>query len=143
MAKYTMNEGTFELPDLELEDRTVQLFELRLPSGEELGLLVCRATLPEGKTLREVVEVHLTEEARKLGGYKILDEREANWGGAPALEVCARWRNEGEVLYQRQAHLAAGGTWLLFGTTAPLSVRDEADAIFNRMLASLRFFGTD
>lgn len=143
MPRYTTNEGSFELPDLPLEDRTVQLFEVALPNGGELGLLVCRSPLPEGKTLREVVEAHVAEEALKLGGFKILEERDALWGGVPAIEICSRWRNEGEVLYQRQAHLASGGLWLLFGTTAPLSVRGQADAIFDRMLGSVRFFGAD
>lgn len=140
MPRYTTNEATFELPDLPLRDRTVQMFEVSLPDGAELGLLVCRAPLPDGKSLREVVEAHVAEEALKLGGFKILEEREGLWGGAPAIEVCARWRNEGEVLYQRQAHLACGELWLLFGTTAPLSVRRDVDAVFDRLLASLRFF---
>jgi hypothetical protein len=138
MATYFTNEGAFDLPEVGFVDRTVHLFELQLEDGGEVGLIVCRTKMPPGKTLREVVEVHVTHEAKKLGGFKILEERDATWAGVPAIEVCSRWRSDGKVIYQRQAHLAASDTWILFGLTGPFTERDGCDRLMDGVLSSFR-----
>ncbi len=138
MATYFTNEGAFELPEVGFVDRTVHLFELQLENGGEVGLIVCRSKMPPGKTLREIVEVHVTHEAKKLGGFKILEERDATWAGAAAIEVCSRWRSDGKVLYQRQAHLAVSDMWMLFGLTGPLDERDGCDHLMDQVLSSFR-----
>jgi hypothetical protein len=138
MATYYTNEGAFDLPDVGFVDRTVHLFEMPLDDGGEMGLIVCRTRMPEGKSLRDVVAAHLTHEAKKLGGFAILDERDAQWAGVPAIEVCSRWRSDGKVIYQRQAHLAAPETWVLFGMTAPLAQREACDRVMDHVLSSFR-----
>jgi hypothetical protein len=94
--------------------------------------------MPEGKSLRELVESHVAHEAKQLGGFKLLGENERTWADRPAIEIVSRWRSEGDVVYQRQAHLAAHGLWLLYGMSAPFAARDAADAIFEEVLSSLR-----
>jgi hypothetical protein len=138
MATYFTNEGAFDLPEVGFVDRTVHLFELELEQGGEVGLIVCRSKMPVGRTLRELVEAHVTHEAKKLGGFKILEERETSWAGLPAIEVCSRWRSEGKVVYQRQAHIAAAELWLLFGMTAPLDQREACDQLLDHVLSSFR-----
>jgi hypothetical protein len=138
MATYFTNEGAFDLPDVGFRDRTVHLFELELEEGGEVGLIVCRSKMPPGKTLREIVEVHVTHEAKKLGGFKILDERDATWAGVPAIEVCSRWRSDGKVLYQRQTHMAIPDTWILFGLTGPIAEREGCDRMMDHVLSSFR-----
>jgi len=138
MATYFTNEGAFDLPDVGFIDRTVHLFEMELETGGDVGLIVCRSKMPAGKTLRQVVEVHVTHEAKKLGGFKVLEEREANWAGVPAIEICSRWRSDGKVLYQRQAHLAVTGLWMLFGMTAPLTEREGCDRLMDHVLSTFR-----
>jgi hypothetical protein len=138
MATYFTNEGAFDLPDVGFVDRTVHLFELTLPKGGDVGLIVCRSKMPAGKSLRELVEAHVTHEAKKLGGYKILEQRETTWAGVPAIEILSRWRSEGKAIYQRQAHLAAPGTWILFGMTAPVGEQEGCDELFDHILTSFR-----
>ena len=138
MATYFTNEGAFDLPDIGFTDRTVHLFDMPLENEGELGLIICRTKIPEGRSLRELVQAHVTHEAKKLVGYKIIEEREANWAGLPAIEISSRWRSAGKVVYQRQAHLAAPETWILFGMTAPLEERDACDRVLNHVLSSFR-----
>lgn len=137
MTTYRTNEGSFTLPGVGFTDRTVHLFEAALPDGGELGLIVCRTPMPEGKSLRDLVESHVAHEAKQLGGFKLLAEEERTLANRPAIEIASRWRSDGDVVYQRQAHLASDGLWLLFGMTAPLGARDAADALFDRWLGSL------
>lgn len=143
MATYYLNEGAFELPEVGLVDRTVNVFDAKLEGEGDLGLLVCRTKIPAGKSLRELVAAHVLHEAKRFGGYSILDEREASYAGVPAIEICSRWRHEGTVLYQRQAHLAAFDTWMLFGMTAPLAERALCDASLDRILTTLRLRDRD
>lgn len=138
MATYFTNEGAFDLPDVGFVDRTVHLFEMDLENGGEVGLIVCRSKMPAEKTLRQIVEIHVTHEAKKLGGFKILEEREATWAGVPAIEICSRWRSNGKVLYQRQAHFAVMGLWMLFGMNAPLDEREGCDRLMDHVLSSFR-----
>ena len=138
MATYYTNEGGFDLPDVGFEDRTVHVFEAPIREGDELGLIICRTKMPEGKSLRDVVAAHVTHEAKRLGGYSILDEREVLRAGVPAIEVCSRWRHEGKVVYQRQAHLAAPGLWILFAMSAPLVDREACDRHMEHVLTSFR-----
>ena len=133
-----MNDGAFHLPDVGFVDRTVHVFEAPLDGDDELGLLVCRTKIPPGKSLRDVVAAHVKHERARLGGYTILEERDAEYSGAPAIDVRSRFRHEGAVVYQRQAHLAAFGTWLLFAMSAPLAMREACDAHVDAILASLR-----
>ncbi|HZF49733.1 MAG TPA: DcrB-related protein [Polyangiaceae bacterium] len=141
MATYYMNEGAFELPDAGFVDRTVHVFEAPLPRGEELGVIICRARFPEGKSLRDLVSIHLAGEAKKLRGYSIIEQRDAEWAGAPAIDIRSRWRLETRVVYQRQAHLAVLDTWMLFGATAPLGEREACDRCLDHILSSLRLRG--
>ncbi len=138
MAIYFTNEGAFDLPDVGFVDRTVHLFEMTLEDGSDVGFIVCRSKMPAGKSLRELVEAHVTHEAKKLGGFKVLEERDVSWAGVPAIEICSRWRSDGKVIYQRQAHLAAPDTWILFGMTGPLSEREGCDKLMDHVLSSFR-----
>jgi len=138
MAAYYTNEGAFDLPELGFVDRTVHVFEAPLGEEDELGLIVCRTRMPAGKSLRDMVAAHVTEEAKKLGGYAILDERETSWAGVPAIEIASRWRHEGAPVYQRQAHLLANDKWLIFAMSAPLASRETCDRAMAHVLGTFR-----
>ena len=142
MPVYYMNEGAFELPDASLKDRTTHVIEVT-PDGHELTLVVCRATLPEGKSLRQVAQIRILDELSRLSGYTVLEEREASWAEVPALEFTSRWRHEGRAFYQQQAHLVLGGTWTYFALSTPFESRAAADAWFQRIRESLRLRSAD
>jgi len=137
MANYYINEGAFALPDLDFSDRTMHVLEAELPSGRTLGFLVGRGKIEEGKTLRDKVAEHLLHDAKRLAGFAILDENETLIAGAPAIEIRSRWRYEGSVYYQRQAHVAHAGAWLLFAMTSPISEQNACDEHLGRVLGTL------
>jgi hypothetical protein len=137
MAAYYLNEAAFSLPDRPFVDRTVHVLEAPLPDGDALGVLVMRRRIAEGKSLRETVDEHLADDAKRLAGFALIDRAEATVAGAPAILVCGRWRHSGKILYQRQAHLALGWAWVFFAANAPLSAREACDEAFEGILGSL------
>jgi hypothetical protein len=137
MATYYIDEARFALPDKDLVDRTVHVLEAKLPGGDALGLLVLRRTVEEGKSLRDLARDHVADDARRLGGFVVIDETETTIAGAPAILVSSRWRHGGAVLYQRQAHVAVHWKWMLFAVTGPLAERAACDEAFEGILSSL------
>jgi hypothetical protein len=138
MATYYMNEGAFEVPEGAFVDRTVHALEAAHPEHGDVSLLVRRVPFPEGKTLRELVQARLDVEKQHLAGYTIIEEREAAWAGAPALEIAVRWRHEGKVLYQRQAHFALDATWMSFSVRSPFESRAACDGWLAQIRDSVR-----
>ena len=138
MAAYYMNEGVFDLPEDGFVDRTVHVLTAAHPEQGDVLLVVQRSPLPEGKTLRELVQGRVDRARGELDGYTIVEEREAAWGGTPALEIAARWRNEGKVLYERQAHFALDATWMSFTVRSPLASRAACDGWLSRIQESVR-----
>jgi hypothetical protein len=134
---YYMNEGAFELPDVELKDRTTHVLEAE-DGGHSLTLVVVRTALPEGKSLRQMAQLRVLDEMGRLSGYAVLGEREASWSGLPALEFASRWRHDGRAIYQQQGHLALGATWIYLALSAVFEAQAVVDAWFDRIRESFR-----
>jgi hypothetical protein len=141
MANYYINEALFALPERAFIDRTVHTLESKLPGGGTLVVIVLRRPMEGGKSLRELVDGHIAAGEKRLGGFTILDDTEDTVADAPAILVRSRWRHEGEVLYQRQAHVALDGTWMLFAATGPLEERAACDETFESIVQSLAWRG--
>lgn len=137
MSTYYTNEAAFDVPDIGFTDRTVTLLEAKTPAGAEMALMLQRFPLPVGKSLREVVQVHLAGATRKLRGWTVIFERDIEVSSAPAIELGASWRGEGGMVYTRQAHLAVGNTWLVVAGNTPLAERDVCDQLIGHVLSTL------
>ena len=137
MSVYYMNEGAFELPDVDLKDRTTHVLEAE-DGGQSLTLVVVRSTLPEGKTLRQMAQLRVLDEMGRLPGYTVIAETETSWSGLPALEFRSRWRHEGRVIYQQQGHLGLGATWIYLALSAVLEAQAVVDAWFDRIRETFR-----
>jgi hypothetical protein len=137
MPAYYMHDAAFHLPDAGYVDRTVHVLESKLPGGS-LRLELFRSKIPAGRTLREIASAHLAHEAQRLEGFHVLGRTDVSIGGAPAIDVAARFRRDGGVVYQREAHVAAHGAWLVFVMTAPLAEREACDAHMAGVLATAR-----
>jgi hypothetical protein len=142
VSVYYMNEGAFELPDAAVTDRTTHVIEAR-EGDHDLTLVVVRAPLPAGKSLRQIAQGRVLDEMARLSGYSVLAEREVAWAGVPALELTSRWRHEGRAIYQQQAHLALGGVWIYFALSTPFEGRTAADTWFEQIRDSLRLRSND
>ena len=138
MRTYHVDEASFELPNLEVADRTVNVLELGGGAVPGLGLLVARSPFPVGKTLREVVGVHVEQERRSLRAWSLLFERDIEVEGQPAIELGTRWRGDSGMVYQRQAHIGLPDIVLLLVGNAPLEERATCDAYMDHVLWTLR-----
>ena len=140
-----MNEGAFELPDAAVEDRTTHVVEA--PNGEHsMTLIVCRAPVPVGKSLRQLAQGRVLDEMTRIPGYSVIEERESEglaWDGMPVLEVTSRWRHEGRAIYQQQAHLSLGSVWMYFALSTVFEARAKADAWLDQIRGSLRLRSDD
>ncbi len=136
---FYMNEAVFELPLMGFVDHTVTHLDGKTPSGGEIGIRVHREVLPAEKTLRAIVDEHVAEAVRSLPAYSLLWTRDAEHGGAAAIEIAARWRGDDSMNYTRQAHFAVQGLWLLVSVNTTLAEIDVADQAVERVLSTLRF----
>lgn len=138
MPAYYLHDGAFHLPDVGFVDRTVHVFEAPQPDGQRLELVVTRTKIPAGRSLRDVVAAHVSGEGDRLDGWAVLARADAEVSGAPAIDVRARFRRDGSVVYERQAHVAAYGAWLFFAMRAPIALREACDVHMDGLLASVR-----
>lgn len=138
MGLYFVNEAAFDLPDIGLVDRTEHRIEATLPGGDLLALQVHRQPIPEGASLGEVVGENLRWAERQLPAHSVVFRRESEIAGCPALEVGVTWKGEAGLVYTRQAHLDAQGTWIVFSGNAPLEEREACDALVERAVATFR-----
>jgi hypothetical protein len=136
MSIYYTNEGAFELDGF--TDHTVHALDTTLPDGKRLTFVASRNKIPVGKSLRDMVTDYIKQQATRLSGYAVIEQWDDEWAGAPAIEVRARWRHEGGVLYQRQTHFAVLDLCLFFGMTAPLDQQKTCDARMEQVRQTLR-----
>ncbi|MFT3767226.1 MAG: DcrB-related protein [Minicystis sp.] len=141
MSTYYMNEGAFELLDLGFTDCTAHVLEARHPEHGDVGVLVRRMPFPENVSLRDLVAGHLAAEKERRAGYGVIEERATEHAGVPAIEMAVRYRHEDKAIYQAQAHLALGDTWVQFAVTAEFPAREACDAWLGGILGSLRLRG--
>lgn len=139
MATYYVNEASFQLPDAEFIDKTVNVLETKTASGGELGIVMSRARMPRDKSLHQMVEEHIAEEKRALRAYAVLFEREIQIANLPAIEVGVRWRIDTGMVYHRHAHVAVGDTYLLVSTNTSLQEQAICDMVMDHVLGTFRF----
>jgi hypothetical protein len=138
MRTFYMNEAALVLPD-DAVDRTTTNVLLSTPSGARATFVVERLDIALGQTLREACLSYTREIETRLRAFSTVFEREGSIDGAPALEVGVRWRNDaGDMMYTRQAHLRLEAAWMILAIEGPLDVREELDALFEPILASVQ-----
>jgi hypothetical protein len=138
MPTFHMNWAAFDVPGVEVVDRTTYCVQIRHPEHEGMRLVVWHMLAPEGKTVRELAASRVAEEMARLAGCVILETRESLWCENPAVEIATRWRHEGAVHYQRQVHFVEDVRWRSFALAGPLSSREACDACFEGIRTSLR-----
>jgi hypothetical protein len=138
MSVYYMNEAAFDLPGVRFVDRTVTHIEAETPSGLDVELQVERKPMPDGRTLRELLDAATATGKEQLRGYTVLAERDREVAGVPALDQAVRWRDGADAVYVRQVHLAVDATWLIITGEADLADRPACDAYVERVLDTFR-----
>jgi hypothetical protein len=138
VSLYYLNEAVFEVPVEGMIDRTVHRLEALLAGGGKLSLSVHRAPIPAGRTLADLARENARNASIQVPGHRVIFEREVEVDGRAAVDLAAEWEGEGGRNYTRQAHLDAGGTWLVFAVNAPESERAACDALLERALGTFR-----
>jgi hypothetical protein len=138
MSTFYMNWAAFEVSTADVVDRTTYSVQLRHPEHENIRLVVWHMAAPPGKTVRELAARRVSEEMVRLDGYTILEQHESLWCDSPAVDVASRWRHEGAVWYQRQAHFVLDDLWRSFSLGSPLASRAACDEWFEQIRTSLR-----
>lgn len=137
MANYYMNEAVLDLPERAFVDETVHALEAELPSGRTLAVFVHRRPIEGGKSLQDLVGENVALNRMRLSAYAVLDEAQADVGGLPGILLRTRWRLEGATFHQRQAHVAVGGTLMIFAVSALLDEQAACDETFDSILQTL------
>lgn len=137
MSIYYVNEAVFALPDWTFVDRTVHLLEAPLSGDVPLSVAIRRVPIPEGKTLRALVEEEVTTTTAKTKGFTVIDEEEASVADTTAILIRARCRFQEVAHYQRQAHFAYDDTWIALAVAGPYPERAACDETFDRIVHSL------
>lgn len=139
MAGYYMNEAVIDLPERPFVDKTIHALETKLRSGGKLAVFVHRRAMEGGKALRELVDENVALNHRRLSAYAVLDDARADVGGLPGVVLRTRWRKDGAVLYQLQAHVAVEGKYMIFAVSGPFGEQTACDQTFEGILRTLRF----
>lgn len=140
MPTYFMNEAMFELPDVEIHDHTAHALDVSEPGRDDVSVVVARGGAADGATLEELARRRVSEEQGRLLGYSSVTRGRVGWGDGSleAVEVDAKWRHEGRLFCQRQAHLVVSGAWIFVSVGAPIGEKDRVDAVFDKLRSTYR-----
>jgi hypothetical protein len=138
VSLYYLNEAVFELPADGMVDRTVHRLDAPLGGGAAVSLTVHRAPMPAGRTLAELAQENARNAGIQVPAHRVVFQREIEVDGRAAVDIAAEWDGEGGRNYTRQAHLDAGGTWLVFAVNAPEGERAACDALLEQALSTFR-----
>jgi hypothetical protein len=142
-----MNDAEIDVPDAAV-DETTHALDLEL-DGAHAELVVTRERLDvahddpvaavRDHDIAAIAGARAEIDAAMRAEFAILGAREGEAGGAPVAEICSRFRSGDGVVYQRRAHVRAGGASLMFALRGPLAARAACDAVLDRVLESIRF----
>lgn len=138
MAIYFLNEASFDLPDVEVKDRTVHVLEIGGGAIPGLGLMIARSPIHPGKSLSDMVQMHLDHERRNLRSWSLLFQREGEIEGEPMIDLGTRWKANDGMTYQRQVHIALGEVVLLLVGNGPFAAREHTDAYVGQAISTIR-----
>jgi hypothetical protein len=137
MSTYYVNEAAFALPDWKFVDRTVHMLESPLAGDVPLSIAIRRLPIPEGTTLRALVEGEVATTTAKTKGFTVIDEEQVSVADTTAILIRARCRFRDVAHYQRQAHFAYDDTWIALVVAGPHADRAACDETFDRIVHSL------
>ena len=144
MRRYKERGVSFELPP-DWSDRTIVAFQAP-PSPERSqapNIVVTKEPMRQGDTLRVHADRQMLELGRVLSEFDLLESRETELGGRPAIYVRFAWLSaEGPIeqsftMVERQEDVGRAVT--TFTTSAPRDQAEAARLVFGRVLASVEF----
>jgi hypothetical protein len=140
VTAYYIDEAAMDLPEGPAYlDRSVNILEIPGEEGTDLGLMIERTPIPEGKSLRDVARGKDEAHARELRGFTVIEEGERLVGDAPALWTRARWRHPKGPIYNVLVHVGLDGVCLTFTTSCRFERAEACDRWLEALLSTVRF----
>jgi hypothetical protein len=139
MMRYRLNEAEIVVPD-GWQDHSINTFLLPASSeGAALSLTVTREYGFPTLDLTSYTDQQLILAAKKLAFYKY-NSRVGIWlAGQPAIQVDYTWRTpEGANVYQRQAVVKVGSTFLIITFTSMYQDFQRVDPYWQQILQSIQ-----
>ena len=134
---YHMNECVLRVP-AGFVDRSVNILEWTLASGEKLALIVQRQHVDQGVSLEAIVEEETREYAAKFVAYHLdRDEVEAE-GPVAVRRKVFRFKKEQDVFHNHQLFILDGAQLILVSASARAHHRGDVDQVVDECLAGLR-----
>ena len=137
MGSYSTNYASFSFTDVDVVDHTTHRLELHHPDHPEIILVVYRRPIPAGESPRDLSAERIAAEMTLLSGYKVLENRDVECAGNPAMDVASRYRHDDRVWYVRQTHVVIGGLWTAFAISGPIDSRAAIDRWCEEMMTGL------
>jgi len=141
MARYEHSDVTFDVPR-DWNDRSVVAFAEPAKEGQRTAanVVLTRDTLPKGQTLKSYADKQLVELAKGMNGFDLRKREEMQLGGREAIEIRFGWVGGNGPIEQRLTMVqGAKGKVLSFTTTVTRDQASKFDAVFDRVLASVKF----
>ncbi len=133
-----MNEAALDLPH-DAVDRSTTHVIMSTESGAQATFEVERLGHGPSRTLLDDYRSYVGELRVRLRRFSLVFQQERVVDGRAVLEVAVRWQTaERKPMYTRQAHLHLEATWLILAIEGAFEAREELDALFEPILASLR-----
>jgi hypothetical protein len=139
MWTFYMNEAALDLPD-DAVDRSTTHVVMSTESGMPATFEVERLNRGASGKLQDDYASYVSDLRVRLRRFSVVFQREGLVDDEGALEVGVRWQNaDQKAMYTRQTHLYRGATWVILAIEGAFEAREELDALFERLLATLRF----
>lgn len=140
---YHTQHATFELP-AQLKDKTMHMFTLNDAGPSEFSVVMSHADAQADDTLTNFTERLLAELGRALPEFRLIVSAERTLDGTAAIELAYSWRNESNLMHQRQVITLLPGAQageqqaLMIAATCLQAFSDEWNSAFEAMLDSLK-----
>jgi hypothetical protein len=119
-------------------DRTSHTLDAPTEGERTCSLTIGRTPLEPGDELDALVTRIVRRGEVEMLGHEVLHRTERVIAGEAGIDLAVRWRGPRSMLYTRQAHLAAGGLWVVFGITGWLEDATICDHHLDRLIETLR-----
>jgi|HubBroStandDraft_2_1064218.scaffolds.fasta_scaffold996094_1 hypothetical protein len=136
MTDYITHEAGFSFPT-GWEDGTINV--LRPADGKDEAKIVVLRAPRKGADLDAFVAFQRKDLVQRTPWFEPLSEGERTVAGERGLELRARYRDSGVELYQHRVTFARGGVFITLLCAAAAKADKECDALFERVVASVRF----
>lgn len=141
MARYEHSDITFDVPR-DWKDRSVVAFTEPNKPGQTTAanVVLTRDALPKGETLRSYADRQLVELAKGMEGFDLRKREERQIDGREAVEIRFGWVGGNGPIEQRLTMVQGKKDQVLtLTTTVKRAEAAKLDAVFDRILASVKF----